>query len=120
MHPAIYHIHLPPPPALPSACPHPLNHRPSRPRPQRKADATDVLSAAQVEALVQRKFEEAMAHKAEADDVPSLSQHWELAAATERKLSFLADQLRHAKAGCLVCVSFRSRLSDMFGGMCHD
>lgn len=60
---------------------------------QIKANTSDVLSAAQVERLVKDKVETMMARKADVTEVPSLSQHKELAAATERKLSFLATKV---------------------------
>lgn len=65
---------------------------------QNKANTADVISVAQVEALLQQKLDIVVAHKAEVDDVPSLAQHRELAAATERKMAFLASKLQQQRA----------------------
>jgi len=59
-----------------------------------KADTSDVVSSAQLDSLVKHKIQEQMAHKADVSDVPSLAQHKELAAVTERKLSFLATKMQ--------------------------
>mmetsp|Transcript_61080 Transcript_61080/g.175256 ORF Transcript_61080/g.175256 Transcript_61080/m.175256 type:complete len:407 (+) Transcript_61080:133-1353(+) len=61
---------------------------------QHKANVADVLTAAQVERLVQQKLETLVSRKADVGEVPTLSQHKEFAAATERKFAFLATKVQ--------------------------
>lgn len=61
---------------------------------KQKANVQDVVTVAQVEDLLQRKVDAVVARKADVGDVPTLAQHLELAVVTERKLSFLANQVR--------------------------
>lgn len=60
----------------------------------RKANCADVIKAPDVEKLVQQKLDSLVTKKADAGDVPTLAQHKELAAATERKLAFLASKVQ--------------------------
>lgn len=59
-----------------------------------KAEADDVVTVDMVEQFVTQKVKDAMVSKADAGDVPTLAQHKELAAVTERKLSFLASKVQ--------------------------
>merc|ERR1719512_615092 len=59
-----------------------------------KADLGDVVTPKLVEDVVARKLSDAVAGKADAGDVPTLAQHKELAAVTERKLAFLATKVQ--------------------------
>mmetsp|Transcript_112612 Transcript_112612/g.290861 ORF Transcript_112612/g.290861 Transcript_112612/m.290861 type:complete len:443 (-) Transcript_112612:592-1920(-) len=61
---------------------------------QQKTNSSDALTLQQVELLLQSKLEGLTARKADAVDVPTLAQHKELAATTERKLAFLAAKLQ--------------------------
>lgn len=64
---------------------------------RRKADATDAVSPHQVEDLVKKQLAAAAAGKADLGDVPTMAQHKELAAVTERKLAFLASKVQQQR-----------------------
>lgn len=61
---------------------------------KQKAGAGDVVTSSLVEEVVSKKLSDAVANKADAGDVPTLAQHKELAAVTERKLAFLAAKVQ--------------------------
>lgn len=61
---------------------------------RQKANVCDVVTSAQLQDLVREKLLSAAASKADRGDVPTLAQHKELAAVTERKLAFLAAKVQ--------------------------